>query len=293
MNSPTNRLNCRPSRRAGFTLTELLVVIAIIGLLVGMLAVALGPAIWRTDEAVITQEVVQLDAAIEKFEEEYGFYPPDFTYINSAADMAPYLNKISRNHAEYSLFPPGHPRENEVRAEVWWEVYGQYVRANRQAALVFWLSHLYKNSQFPLTAGLDNSEFDTYFDFKNERLGEVQPGVVDTSGAVPFRMPGVYVFYQAKGPQIPYAYFNHTAYSSNQIAPPEGGMVPTNGFAAPYLKDVTNGIFFKPESFQIIAAGLDGEYGPGDWILNGDPAHKGDQDNITNFAEGVNAKLLQ
>ena len=166
MNSPINRLNYRPSRRAGFTLTELLVVIAIIGLLVGMLAVALGPAIWRTDEAVITQEVVQLDAAIEKFKEKYGFYPPDFSDINSAGDMAPYLNKISRNHGEFSQFPTGHPRQGEVRAVVWWEVYGQYVRGNRQAALVFWLSHLYKNAQFPLTAGIDNSEFESFLILK-------------------------------------------------------------------------------------------------------------------------------
>ena len=70
-------------------------------------------------------------------------------------------------------------------------------------------------------------------------------------------------------------------------------MTPENDRAAPYWQDSTSGTFFKPESFQIIAAGLDGSFGEGDWILAADPDHKFDQDNITNFAEGINAKLLQ
>ena len=287
MNSPNNRSLMRAKHRTGFTLTELLVVIAIIGILIGTLAVALAPAIWRTDEAVITNEVMQLDAAIRRFKEEYGFYPPDFTNINSAADMGQYLNKISRNHAEFSAFPNGHPRQGEIRLEVWWEVYGQYVRNNRQAALVFWLSHLFKNAQYPLTAGASTSEYDQFFTFKNDRLYPVanDGNVID--------LPSVYMFVQAAGPEIPYAYFNYRDYSANAIVPPEGGLVPSNGSAAPYLQNTTSGTFFNPESFQIIAAGLDGQFGAGDWLLIGDTAHKGDQDNITNFAEGINQTLLE
>ena len=283
MNSPTNRLNYRPSRRAGFTLTELLVVIAIIGLLVGMLAVALGPAIWRTDEAVITQEVVQLDAAIEKFKDKYGFYPPDFTGIDSTnydAYMAPYLNKISRNHAEFSEFTSG-PYMNRRRIDVWWDLYGQFIVGNEQASLVFWLSHLFNNTQFPLTAGTTNSEFVKFFDFKSERLNLI------SDVGVPDGLPGVYTFLQAKGPRIPYAYFNHQTYPMNSIPHPQGGV------AAPYYQDTSATVFYNPERFQIIAAGLDGDFGAGDWFLTGDPTHKGDQDNITNFAEGINAKMLQ
>jgi len=49
----TTRLSQSRSARRGFTLVELLVVIAIIGILVGMLAVAIIPALQRGKEAAI------------------------------------------------------------------------------------------------------------------------------------------------------------------------------------------------------------------------------------------------
>jgi prepilin-type N-terminal cleavage/methylation domain-containing protein len=293
MNSPCFRLPNRSSRRAGFTIVELMVVIAIIGVLVGILAVAVGPAIWRTDEHVISSEIVQLEAAIEKFKEKYGFYPPDFTAITGPDDMAPYLNKISRNHAEFSAFPVGHPLAGSYtrRIDAWWDHYGNHIRTgDRAGALVFWLSHLFNNAQYPLTAGLDVSERQVFFEFDNGRLYEIQAGLSEPMASPTYRLPGVYGFVQAKGPELPYVYFHHQTYALSGYASP---VVPGTGSVTPYIDpSASPPNYYNPNTFQIIAAGLDGLYGVGDGQMVNNPTYVADKDNLTNFAEGRNDKLL-
>lgn len=60
---------------AAFTLTELLVVITIIGLLAGMLSVAVPRAMEAGKKAKVKTELTSLVAAVKAYRQEYGRYP--------------------------------------------------------------------------------------------------------------------------------------------------------------------------------------------------------------------------
>ena len=128
--------------RRGFTMVELLVVMAIIGILVGMLAVAMGPILRTVYNGAVTTEMKQLELAIEDFNNQHGFYPPTFSMITGPGDLVPYLNKISPNHREVS----------SGRLAVWYAAIGTHL--DDRTSLVFWLSAINSNKQFPITGGL-------------------------------------------------------------------------------------------------------------------------------------------
>ena len=79
MDTPT----CRRPRHA-FTLVEMLMVITIIGILAGLLLVAIGSARKAARQAAIKLEVGNLNDAIENYRTVIGEYPPDFIGANVA-----------------------------------------------------------------------------------------------------------------------------------------------------------------------------------------------------------------
>ena len=140
--------------RGAFTLVELLMVIAIIGILIGMLAVAIGPVMNTSREFAVTSEMKQIELAIENFKNKYGFYPPSFagfdrTVASPELQLLPYLNKLSPNHREATTTFPG---STDSRLKVWWDTIG--FNFDDRGSLVFWLSGLSNNKQFPITGGL-------------------------------------------------------------------------------------------------------------------------------------------
>jgi prepilin-type N-terminal cleavage/methylation domain-containing protein len=63
-------------RRDGFTLIEILIVMAIIGVLVALIASAVGRALGKANQTKCANEISQLATALENFKTKYGAYPP-------------------------------------------------------------------------------------------------------------------------------------------------------------------------------------------------------------------------
>ena len=83
---------CRRRRRA-FTLVEMLMVIVIIGILAALLLVAVNGARKAARNAVIKNDVSQLDMALENYRTEIGEYPPDFVGVNDSTAIV--VNGVS------------------------------------------------------------------------------------------------------------------------------------------------------------------------------------------------------
>ena len=84
--SPLSTLHSPLSPRSGFTLVELLVVIVIIGILAALLTGAVVAARLAARRAVIRSDISQLEMALERYKNEVGEYPPDFSYLNNDDD---------------------------------------------------------------------------------------------------------------------------------------------------------------------------------------------------------------
>ena len=69
------RKNGIRSGQAGFTLVELLVVISIIGMLAGLMSVAIPKAMEAGKKAKVKGELTAIVAGVKAYKQEYGFYP--------------------------------------------------------------------------------------------------------------------------------------------------------------------------------------------------------------------------
>lgn len=267
------------SRHLGFTLVELLVAMTVIAILIGMLAAGVLPAMTRAKEFKIQNEMKQIEQAIESFKTQHGFYPPSFLRITSANDLLPFINRISPNHGESQIIT-GTTR----RIDAWWTEVGSHIDYSHGDDLVFWLSALCKNKQFPLTNGnaagsmpfaYDSTpaiERDRFFEFNQDQLHIHIVG------------DPVANYNQPSGPEVPFIYLDHGSYVSTGQA---GAY-----FVPPYptpASSATNNDYLNPKTFQLVTYGIDGEPGvPGDITLAGAQG----QDNIVNFADGRLDKWL-
>jgi hypothetical protein len=104
-------------------------------------------------------------------------------------------------------------------------------------------------------------------------------------------------YYPQDSPGKPYVYFRNQNYLNayvqfDKIADlPEKERARQNNYVRPYLRELTPQgapkTFAEPEKFQIVCAGQDGDFGKGGGIYpDGVGYADGDQDNLTNFAEG-------
>jgi general secretion pathway protein G len=74
--------NMARSSQTGFTLVELLVVVSIIGLLVGLISVAVPKAVESGMKAKAKGELTSIVAAVKAYKQEYGRFPGDSSKTN-------------------------------------------------------------------------------------------------------------------------------------------------------------------------------------------------------------------
>ena len=74
--------------RRGFTLVELLIVITIIGMLMGLLIVAVNRGLVRARQVQVTMQIDSLDQAMQNAKSQFGAYPPDCSNFNTSTASA-------------------------------------------------------------------------------------------------------------------------------------------------------------------------------------------------------------
>ena len=287
------------TKRNAFTLTELMIVIVIIGILVGISSPFIFAAMRTAKEFTITNEIVQLDAAVQRFETKHGFFPPaigpgleiDTTSSTGQADFLRYLNRIAPTHAERG-----------AGLASWWNQVG--CKLEGDSSLVFWLSGLCTSKQYPLSgnAAIANSstplapynanndfmdnplnvtiDRDVFFEFTSGRLVDSPAGI---AGIKSYHQP------EGKGDSLAYRYRDSKSYTPSD---------PTVAALAYHVEEADGTIvFFNPGTFQIICPGMDGQITRQtdqsmvvtDTVALSMPSANADpeqDDNITNFANG-------
>ena len=293
-----------PLPRRGFTLVELLVVIIIIGLLAGMITVGLAAAMRRAKQASITLEISQLSVALQKYRDQYGEYPPDFSVpFNYDMDGVQYGPRVVLRHIRRA-FPRYTGNLNGIVNSQ-----GNGIGALDPAeALVFWLGGMLDVQGIPrgfckvpgqpfLRPNQNSSRTLPLFQFEETRLADR-----DQDGWPEYYPPG---FTPKLDP--PYVYFAAWPAFYNDADHPEDRYHPAAFYrssgvpaewrnARPYAHRLPNGAFswVKPQGFQIICAGLDRMFGrstsssfPWKVFPGGAGYGEGDWDNLTNFYEGT------
>jgi prepilin-type N-terminal cleavage/methylation domain-containing protein len=258
----------------GFTLIELLVVIAIIGVLVGLTIAAVMAFLNKPAGVQDRAEISGMSAALQRFKAEKGFYPPSKIYL--ANTYAAYQNPPAGVPAAFvaqslktlrRMFPNLWKNNNPVD---WSGGLGMpaagYVILEGDQCLVFFLGGIptnggclgfSKKTDDPTQAG--GERFD-YYKFKGNRL-QKKHGDNFSSYMNP---------YDDKAQ--PYVYFSsgerQNGYNSavTGLGASDCASLGVNPYASTWPaqgQTTPTPNFINPDSFQLISAGADGQFGPG------------------------------
>jgi prepilin-type N-terminal cleavage/methylation domain-containing protein len=242
--------------RESFTLVELMVVVVILGILAALITTAAMSALVAAREASIKFEVDSLAMALNNYKTEFGDFPPDFSDPN--------LVEIHLRNRW--------PRINQTEINTI-----KALPLTRAQALVFWLRGFSGSPNYPYSAG---GQRVAMFDFDKTRLLDPATKSVPTNATV---VP-VYISNSAgrsaAGILLPYIYFEASTYANSnaKYAGPSGARLP-------YRSDLTTDVYAAPDSFQLIHAGLDEDYGNSTAASypSGNNYTWADRDNIVNF----------
>jgi prepilin-type N-terminal cleavage/methylation domain-containing protein len=255
-------------RRSAFTLIELLVVIAIIAILAGLTLAGVMVFLRKGPEVQNRNDILQLSEALQKFKAAYGRYPP--SRIRLRQILAEYRTKRidALDDESISFIQSVMWKELSGTASVKWAGVAApaagYVLEGDQCLVFFLGGPPLVGGQPVLRGGFSTNPLDPidilgtnqnrkkYFDFEAGRLFNRVTTLYPAGHPFPS-------YYDVYGKQ-PFVYF-----SSN--GRPNGydtiGIMFPKVVLRPYAQNATQTQFYMPESFQLISAGADGEFGPG------------------------------
>ncbi|MGB1928907.1 MAG: type II secretion system protein [Mariniblastus sp.] len=280
--------------RSGFTLTEIMVAITVIAILAGMLMAAVIPAMSSARRTAILMEMKQIEQSIENFKTHHGFYPPSWVRIRNSANpptaLLKYINRVAPNNREGEVVSG-----SNRRIDLWWQNVGQNIDHATGQDLVFWLSGMLKNKQYPVTNGVAPGSYpttyddatlerDVFYEFKGEQL--VENGLVAS-------------YMQQANTEAPFLYIDAGSYNNGTSY---DGYYVQNNIGTPFRS------YENPKSFQLITWGLDKlpvdpdnpPANPTQWgvqttsglvnpVLASDPYAS---DNLCNFCDGMLDRYL-
>ncbi len=222
-----------PGRKlGGFTLVELLVVISIVALLAAALVPAVFKSIEKAKTARIGIELASIESALERYKQEMGEFPPDFSELAECtttdsrvqAAMAIINGHMARKYRRRNItltslgdWPVDsngnfHPNALQVLAEL-----------NPTNALAFWLHGFSDDPARPLFGAGTRQPF---FEFDQARLAEgvaVNAFRNDSGVAVPYVMTATYAP-QGVLDARPYIYYR-ASFEANTVI--SGNSVPS------------------------------------------------------------------
>jgi len=275
------------------------VVVSIIAMILALLTPTLMGARRTAMNAKVKAEIDLLHIALMNYKNEYGAFPP--------ANMAGLWtgSQVNQQHPAYRHLVRAFPRIQEPTSGIS-SPYRDMSQLSPAQALVFWLRGFYENPEYPLTNNLTYSgQRRKLFDFDESRLYAAewidnrQEFRLRNEVSADARQYPVY-FTGLPRSGLPYVYFDSRCYdvqgsdfvySAMSLGGGEISFARPYFTSAPPMKPLWSQRHVNSDTFQLIAAGLDGNYGQvkAAFPYDIDPFKSagtlpGHGDNITNFA---------